>query len=291
MIPIPQSETDRSPTALTLHAVTLTVPTPSPRPWLIFANSLLTNTDLWSLVTPALISKGFNLILFDQRGHGLSSIPEPPECSISDLADDIIVLLDHFGIARAHAIIGVSQGGAAALSFAIRHPDRVAKIIACCTRAKTPEANVGAWNDKIEFANSSSGGMGALAVTTAQRWFPEGSIYHPTVTDPNSDVNADNPILKMITSTSLLGFETGVRALQRYDLLADGLLKSKTKTLLLAGQNDAGGSISNSLRKLQEEWESLGGDVKFAQVDGAGHLPMMDKPDEWLEVISAFLEK
>ena len=273
-----------------IHTVRFTAPTTSARPWLIFANSLLTDSWMWASVTPAFISKGYNVILFDQRGHGLSSVPEPPECTMSQLADDIACVLDHFGIPQAHAVIGVSQGGASALSFAIRHPERVKKIVACDTQGKTPEANIGAWNDRIKLANSSDGGMGVLAIATAQRWFPQGSDFHPVDKNPDADANSDNPILTMIRRTSLLGFEAGARALQRYDFLADGLLQSKVKTLLVAGEKDAGGAIAKGLRQLQADWEKQGGDVRFAEVPGAGHLPMIDKAEEWVEVVSEFLE-
>jgi pimeloyl-ACP methyl ester carboxylesterase len=132
--------------------------------------------------------------------------------------------------------------------------------------------------------------MGTLAIATAQRWFPEGSAHHPVEEDPNAQANSDNPILKMIMTTSLLGFEAGARALQSYDLIADGLLQSKAKTLLLAGEKDAGGAIAKGLMQLQVDWQKQGGDVDFAEVGGAGHLPMVDKAEEWVEVISSFLE-
>jgi len=98
---------------------------------------LATNTSLWAFVGPTFTSKGYNLLLHDQRGHGCSSVPDPPVCTMKDLADDIATLLDHFGI-RAHAVIGVSQGGAAVLQFALRHPSKTTRIIACDTQAMRP---------------------------------------------------------------------------------------------------------------------------------------------------------
>lgn len=38
-------------------------------PWLIFVNSLMTNQKMWDEVLPRL-SKKYNLITYDQRGHG-----------------------------------------------------------------------------------------------------------------------------------------------------------------------------------------------------------------------------
>jgi len=132
--------------------------------------------------------------------------------------------------------------------------------------------------------------MGALAIATARRWFPEDSIFYPVESNPNSNINASNLIIKMVATTPVLGFEAGARALQRYDLLGDGLLQSRMETLLVAGEKDGGGTIAKGLRQLRQDWEGQGGDVNFAEVRGAGHLPMVDKREAWLEIVCAFLE-
>jgi len=196
-----------------------------------------------------------------------------------ELADDIAVLLNHLGVDKAHGVIGVSQGGAAALQFAIRHPERVTRVVACDTQAKSPEANVKAWDDRIDLAKKH--GMPALGTATADRWFPPSSTYH-------SSQSQTNFVLDMITSTPLLGFEAGARALQGYDLLADRLLQSKVKTLLVAGEKD--GALPKGLKALREDWLREGGDVQFTEVEGAGHLPMVDGVEEWLEHVIKFLE-
>jgi len=285
-IPIPGSDVHGIPT--TLYAVKLTKPSLDQRPWLIFANSLLTNMSLWSSVTPVFISRGYNIILFDQRGHGQSSIPLS-DCTMPELGRDIAHVLDYFKTQMVEAIIGVSQGAASALSFSIQYPGRAEKIIACDTQAKAPESNKQAWDDRIKLAKNSDDGMERLAIVTAQRWFPAGSVYHSVDPDFNADGNHDNPVLKMIATTPCQGFERSARALQTYDLLADGLLQSKTKTLLVAGEKDGGGMISKALQQLTESWAKAGGNVRFAEVKGAGHLPMVGTMKQWIQVIEGFL--
>lgn len=260
-----------------MHAVTQIL-SPS-APWLVFSNSLLTNTSLWSLVTPKFTAAGYNILLFDQRGHGHSSVPDPPRCTMAELADDIAVLLDHFVVEKVHAVIGVSQGGATALQFALRHPSRATHVVACDTQAKSPEENIKAWDDRIDLAKKH--GMHALAIATVDRWFPPNSAYH-------SSQSQGNFVLDMIASTPLLGFEAGARTLQGYDLLADGLLQSKVKTLLVAGAKD--GMLPKGLELLRDDWSVKGGDVKFAEVERAGHLPMLDETERWLDIVVKFLK-
>jgi pimeloyl-ACP methyl ester carboxylesterase len=243
---------------------------------------------MWSFVTSVFISRGYNIVLFDQRGHGQSSVP-PTACTIPELGGDIGHILDYLAIPAVDAVIGVSQGGASALSFAIQYPGRAGKIIACDTQAKAPESNKQAWDDRIKLAKSADDGLERLAFVTAQRWFPAGSPYHPV--DVNAEANSDNPILKMITTTPLQGFEYGARALQTYNLLTDGLLRTKTKTLLVAGEKDGGGVISKALQQLTQDWIKEGGNVRFAEVKGGGHLPMLDTTELWINIVVKFLEE
>lgn len=52
-----------------------------------------------------------------------------PELTLSDIVDSQLVLLNHLGIETLHAVTGGSVGGMMSLSLAIRHPDRVRKVM------------------------------------------------------------------------------------------------------------------------------------------------------------------
>lgn len=244
---------------------------------MVFSNSMLTNTSLWSLVTPTVTAEGFNVLLFDQRGHGLSSAPNPPTCTMADLADDIAMLLDHFAIAKAHALIGVSQGGAAALQFILRHPERVECLIACDTQAKSPDEYI-VPDSQIEWAKHD--GVPALAEFISDLWFPKKSEFHPS-----SGTQKSKDVLTMISGTSVEGFELGARSLRDYDMLAQGLLKSKIKTLIIVGDS----VLRVGMEKLSNDWAANGGDVSFEEIGGAGHVPMLDGAENFTRVIKKFL--
>ena len=63
-------------------------------------------------------------------------------------------------------------------------------------------------------------------------------------------------------------------------------LKGK-KVLLLAGERD--GALPGTLRTLKETLEKDGVDVSFDVVPGCGHLPMVDGPKAWLDIVCKFL--
>ena len=73
----------------------------------------------------------FDVVAFDHRGQGRSSGPER-DYTMADYAQDAITVLDAASVARAH-VVGVSFGGMVAQELAIRHPDRVDRLVLACT--------------------------------------------------------------------------------------------------------------------------------------------------------------
>lgn len=94
-----------------------------------------------------LAGRGFQVVRFDHRDIGESSrldhlpaprplrvlarralgLPIAAPYTLSDMAQDVVGLLDHLGLARAH-VVGCSMGGMVAQHLAFEHPDRVASL-------------------------------------------------------------------------------------------------------------------------------------------------------------------
>ncbi len=68
----------------------------------------------------------FRCIAWDMPGYGRSAPLDP--LSFDGIADRLVELLDHLGIARAH-LVGLSFGGMHALHTAIHHPDRIDRLV------------------------------------------------------------------------------------------------------------------------------------------------------------------
>jgi pimeloyl-ACP methyl ester carboxylesterase len=76
----------------------------------------------------ALERKRIRTIALDCRGHGESAKPHDPAAyGRESMAGDILALLDHLGVARAH-LMGYSMGARLALSAALRAPERFATL-------------------------------------------------------------------------------------------------------------------------------------------------------------------
>ena len=105
---------------------------------LILINGLGSSTATWDTALVEGLSRHHQTIVFDNRGTGRSDKPETPY-AISDFAHDVGGLLDVFGIERAH-VLGASMGGMIAQQFALDHPQRIERLVLCCTTPGGPEA-------------------------------------------------------------------------------------------------------------------------------------------------------
>lgn len=106
-------------------------------------------------------SKHFKVIVFDNRGAGLSSKPTTPY-STRDMADDTVALADFLGITKA-SFAGKSMGGMIAQWIGINHPERVRRLVMGCSTAHRDEVG----NLILETGRqiSEKAGMGAVWLT------------------------------------------------------------------------------------------------------------------------------
>ncbi|KQT09000.1 alpha/beta fold hydrolase [Ramlibacter sp. Leaf400] len=75
------------------------------------------------------LSERFHLFRYDNRGCGLSAA-EPAPVTLDRLVDDLAAVVDASGQERV-ALLAPSQGGAAAITYAARHPERVSHLVLC----------------------------------------------------------------------------------------------------------------------------------------------------------------
>ena len=73
------------------------------------------------------LSKTRKVIAVELQGHGRTADIDR-DISSANLADDVAALLDHLEVPRAD-VIGYSMGGGVAMQCAIRHPDKVRKVV------------------------------------------------------------------------------------------------------------------------------------------------------------------
>jgi pimeloyl-ACP methyl ester carboxylesterase len=87
----------------------------------------------------------------------------------------------------------------------------------------------------------------------------------------------------MVKNNSLDGFKKSVEALFEYDLKEE-MKSSKVKGLFVVGSSD--GVLPGVMKEMASEYGTGAG---YVVIEGAGHLPMVEKPERFAEVVGKFL--
>src|SRR5580704_4352554 len=98
----------------------------SGEPVVLLHGAFMTITNNWDGWIGEL-SKTRKVIAVEMQGHGRTADIER-DISSENLADDVAGLLDHLKIPKAD-VIGYSMGGGVAMQCAVRHPDKVRKVV------------------------------------------------------------------------------------------------------------------------------------------------------------------
>ncbi len=240
---------------------------PDDGPTVVFSNSLGTDLRLWDPIMP-LLPKGLRIIRYDKRGHGLSSCPTGPY-AMGALISDVEKLMDHLD-ARGSVFVGLSIGGMIAQGLAIKRLDLIRAMVLSNTAAKI--GNPQMWEERI--AAVKSGGVEALADSVMERWFsadfrksPELELWRNMLVRGEDDGYAG-------CSAAISGtdFYTTTSAL-------------RLPTLGIAGTED--GSTPPDL--VRETVDLIPGS-KFHLIRKAGHLPCVEQPEEFAQVLTDFLK-
>lgn len=96
----------------------------------------MTATGWWRTVP--VLAERFRVLSFDNRGVGRSARPPGPY-TVAQLADDALAVLDAAGERSAH-VYGISLGGMIAQEIALRHPERVRRLVLAATTPGGPRA-------------------------------------------------------------------------------------------------------------------------------------------------------
>ncbi|MGE4427460.1 MAG: 3-oxoadipate enol-lactonase [Solirubrobacteraceae bacterium] len=226
----------------------------------VLLHSIGTDRRLWRAHVAPLVADGLRVISVDLRGHGGSPVPDGPY-AMADLGGDVVSLLDRLGITRAH-VVGVSIGGAVGLWLAAHRPDRVSRLVGCCTAAWFGGPDL--WVPRA--ATARRDGTAALVDSTAERWFtPEFRTEEPGAVDA---------VRRTFVATADEGYAGCADALAACDLRTD-LPRIVAPTLIVAGAHDAGTPPDTAARPIVA---AIPGS-RLEVVDDAAHLAPYERPD------------
>ncbi len=246
---------------------------PEDAPVLVMANSLGTTYRMWDAQVPAL-SERFRLLRYDHRGHGDSSVPPGPY-TMGDLGGDVLALLDRLGVERI-SFCGLSIGGMVGMWIASEAPERIERLVLCCTSARfDPEA----YNSRARTVRAE--GVGVIADAVLERWFtPEFRASHPEVVEWAGSMLRDTPVEGYAGCCEAIGSAE----------LASRLGEISAPTFVIAGADDPAAPV------IQAELirDSIP-DARLVVIEQAAHLANVEQPEavtrEILDHLDPLIEK
>jgi len=239
----------------------------------ILVHGFAANADLnWRKpgITSAL-AKTHRVIVLDNRGHGLSDKPHAPEAYGIEMANDLIRLMDHLKIEKAH-VVGYSMGAFITLKLLTTHPDRL--LSASCGGAgwQQPDPQNLAQLDKLAAALESGRGFVAplwkiIANEDGQlgafaRWGIERAMSR------NNDLRALACVAR--------GFQSLV-------VPEEALRNNTVPTLGIAGTNDPLAIGVQNMKGIMANFEAV-------DVQGGDHLTTLPRP-EYKTSLGEFLKR
>lgn len=225
-------------------------------------------SDMFTALAPAL-AQNHQVIGVDLYGHGRTALTDRP-IRFEQMADDIAGLIGHLGLEKAD-LLGYSLGGAVALQTAMRHPERVNKLVVI----SAPFKRTG-WHPEMQT------GMSSLV----PEFFIGTPIHDAYMSVAPKPEDFSRFVAKMKEGMS-----------QDYDW-TELVSALRTPTLIIAGDSD-GLPPSHAV----EFFKLLGGGLKdagwngehlipsqLAILPGATHYNIVFRADLLLPVLSPFLD-
>jgi 3-oxoadipate enol-lactonase len=194
-------------------------------PPIVLHHPLAGNLSIWDEMSELLVSD-YRVIRFDARGHGETEATPAPY-QFNTLAADVVALLDHLQVDKAH-FLGLSMGGMVGQFLGLNHPDRFRTLQLTATSSRVPPEARHLWQDRVNTAREK--GMADMITSSLQRWVTDKSRQNPALVKRMSD---------MITSTPVEGYAGWCQAIEHLDV-TNRLKAIKLPTLVVVGSEDVG---------------------------------------------------
>lgn len=241
-------------------------------PPLVLVHSLLTDSTAYDLTAPVL-AKNRRVVRVSLPGFGTTPPLAADNPTIFDLADAVAEALDIAEVDPDAAVVGNGLGAFVVVALAINHGNRFAELVVANGGAWFPTERQAAFTTMSNLVTDS--GMEAVVDVAVKRIFTDEYLAdHPTAIDERREV---------LVKTNPTAFAGACRALRDMDL-RDRASTIGNRTLVIAGGADATTPPSMS-HDLAERIP----DVRLVTLDGCGHCPPLEQPNEFVAVLEDFL--
>lgn len=245
-------------------------------PALILSSGLGGSAGYWAANIPAL-AEHFRVIAYDQRGTGRSDRTALPSLSVEDMAADVVTLLDHLAIERAH-LIGHALGGLIGLSLALSAPTRLDRLVVINGWARLDPHSARCFDTRLALLRDS----GVPAFIHAQPLF----LYPANWLATNAARVAGEEAQQIAHYPGTAMMEQRIAAVRAFDV-ADRLGALTTRTFVYASADDMLVPSIASQRLLDRLPDN--GHPDNIEVPWGGHACNATDPDTFNRIVLDFL--
>lgn len=223
-------------------------------------------------VTDVLLGNGHRVIAIDARGHAKSEGPHEPDAYGDEIAKDVVRLLDHLGLERAH-VVGYSMGALVSNKLRELAPERL----------KSLTLGGAGWMKKGDPALADVSGTDiaeSLERTGDFKWmlrtFTEGR------TPPATDEEIDSRNEAMLEGNDPLALAAVLRAWDGFAVSEESLRNNTVPTLSVVGENDP-------LKVQVDELQSVMANLEVVVIPEATHGALTDPM--FVETVARFIQE
>jgi pimeloyl-ACP methyl ester carboxylesterase len=215
------------------------------------------------------LAKHYQVIGLDCRGHGQSGKPRDPKMYGAEMVEDVVRLLDHLKIKKAH-LVGYSMGGFIVLKMVATHPDRI--LTATTAAAGFEKAVDSKFLEELAQSLDRGKGIGPLLVRLTPAGYPK-----PT----EGQLLIGRFLLNAINDQKALA--AVVRGFKDLAICEQSLKYAKVPLLALVGELDPLKPGVDSLKELRP-------DVEVEVIKRADHMNAFYQP-EFINALNDFLAR
>jgi len=223
-----------------------------------FTVSIDTNWRLPGIIDA--LANDFQVIAVDARGHGKSDKPHDPAAYGPRMGEDVIRLLDHLGIMKAH-IAGYSMGGAITLQIITTYPDRFLSAILGGSGWQPPGSDVEKLMVALADSLEQGKGLGPLVIAL-------NPVGQPMPT-PEAIAAINQRLMGSNDPLALAAVIRGSAA--NHPVTREALQRNRVPTLAVAGEMDP-------VKAAVDVMAGLMGNLEVKVLPGKDHLTAVADP-------------
>lgn len=233
------------------------------------------NSAMWSYQVEAL-APHFRVVAPDLPGFGQSPPGDPASADLSAWADLLAHLVIELDLGRVH-VVGLSMGGYLAMEFLRTHADLATSVVLADTRPKADDSEI--WQRRTDQQTQLREGdpLENLAKPLSESLLASTSLARPELV---------SYVQQLMLANSREGWIGALEAMKNRSDSLSTLRNLELPTLVIVGESDRVTPLVEATLI-----QSLVTDAELVEIPDAGHLPPLENPDAFDDVLLEFLQR